>query len=94
MMRTELGQGDEVAKPKALWRHLQQEQVSRTLRVNGKTRVTIEYRQKVDGSVEPLKFHATVTSTLHAEPPKATRCKEVAGYTGSDSAAPSMEGMN
>merc|ERR1712228_479282 len=30
----------------------------------------------------------------HAEPLKATRCKEVAGYTGPDATAPSMEEMN
>merc|ERR1712004_18416 len=33
-------------------------------------------------------------STQHAEPLKATRCKEVAGYTGPDATAPSMEDMN
>jgi len=41
-----------------------------------------------------LKFHTIVISTQHAEPSKATRCKEVAGYTGPDSTAPSMEDMN
>merc|ERR1712066_1069330 len=60
----------------------------------GKTLVTIEYLQKADGSVEPLKFHTIVISTQHAEPSKATRSKEVAGYTGPDSTAPSMEEMN
>merc|ERR1712151_139304 len=35
-----------------------------------------------------------VISTQHAEPLKATRCKEVAGYTGPDATAPSMEEMN
>merc|ERR1712062_345140 len=44
--------------------------------------------------VEPLKFHTIVISTQHAEPSKATRCKEVAGYTGPDATAPSMEEMN
>merc|ERR1712003_511048 len=33
-------------------------------------------------------------STQHAEPLKATRRKEVAGYTGPDATAPSMEEMN
>merc|ERR1712223_1882716 len=33
-------------------------------------------------------------STQHAEPLKATRCKDVAGYTGPDATAPSMEEMN
>jgi len=64
------------------------------LRPDGKTQVTIEYLQKSDGSVEPLKFHTIVISTQHAEPSKATRCKEVAGYTGPDATAPSMEEMN
>merc|ERR1712203_1332479 len=64
------------------------------LRPDGKTQVTIEYLQKADGSVEPQKFHTIVISTQHAEPLKATRCKEVAGYTGTDETAPSMEEMN
>merc|ERR1712238_179436 len=49
------------------------------LRPDGKTQVTIQYLQREDGSVEPL---------------KATRCKEVAGYTGPDATAPSIEEMN
>merc|ERR1711920_223559 len=53
-----------------------------------------EYLQRADGSVEPLKFHTIVISTQHAEPSKATRCKEVAGYKGPDATAPSMEEMN
>merc|ERR1712032_538590 len=64
------------------------------LRPDGKTQVTIEYLQKVDGSVEPRKIHTVVISTQHAEPGKATRCKEVSGYTGPDAIAPSMEEMN
>jgi len=64
------------------------------LRPDGKTQVTIQYKQKADGSVEPLKIHTVVISTQHAEPLKATRCKEVAGYTGPDATAPSMEDMN
>merc|ERR1712137_81949 len=64
------------------------------LRPDGKTQVTIEYLQKADGSVEPQKFHTIVISTQHAEPMGATRCKEVAGYTGTDETAPSMEKMN
>merc|ERR1711994_570162 len=39
-------------------------------------------------------IHTVVISTQHAEPSKATRCKEVAGYTGPDATAPSMEEMN
>merc|ERR1712157_183821 len=42
----------------------------------------------------PRKIHTVVISTQHAEPSKATRCKEVAGYTGADATAPSMEEMN
>merc|ERR1711941_179570 len=64
------------------------------LRPDGKTQVTIEYKQKADGSVEPQKIHTVVISTQHAEPSKATRCKEVAGYTGPDATAPSMEDMD
>merc|ERR1712166_1084899 len=64
------------------------------LRPDGKTQVTIEYVEKADGSVEPQKIHTVVISTQHAEPAKATRSKEVAGYTGEDSTAPSMEEMN
>merc|ERR1712232_385325 len=64
------------------------------LRPDGKTPVTIQYNQKKDGSVEPQKIHTVVISTQHAEPLKATRCKEVAGYTGPDATAPSMEEMN
>merc|ERR1712166_1031436 len=64
------------------------------LRPDGKTQVTIEYQQQEDGSVEPKKIHTVVISTQHAEPLKATRCKEVEGYTGPDDTAPSMEEMN
>merc|ERR1712167_338001 len=35
-----------------------------------------------------------VISTQHAEPSKALRSKEVAGYTGPDATAPSMKDMN
>jgi len=64
------------------------------LRPDGKTQVTIQYLQKPDGSVEPQKIHTVVISTQHAEPLRATRRKEVAGYTGADETAPSMEDMN
>merc|ERR1712178_421440 len=64
------------------------------LRPDGKTQVTIQYLQKADGSVEPKMIHTVVISTQHAEPLKATRCKEVAGYSGPDATAPSMEDMN
>merc|ERR1711963_389029 len=42
----------------------------------------------------PLKFHTIVISTQHAEPSRATRSGEVAGYTGADETAPSMDDMN
>jgi S-adenosylmethionine synthetase len=64
------------------------------LRPDGKTQVTIEYMQNEDGSVEPLKIHTVVISSQHAEPKKATKCKEMEGYTGPDETAPSMEEMN
>merc|ERR1712072_592913 len=63
-------------------------------RPDGKTQVTIEYLQKADGSVEPLKIHTVVISTQHVEPSKATRTKECAGYKGPEMTAPSMEETN
>merc|ERR1719372_25198 len=64
------------------------------LRPDGKTQVTIEYKQHPDGSVEPLKIHTVVISTQHAEPSKAVRSKEVGGYDGPEATAPSMAEMN
>merc|ERR1712151_1066909 len=64
------------------------------LRPDGKTQVTIEYLQRADGSVEPQKIHTVVISTQHAEPSKAVRSKECAGYKGPEMTAPSMEEMN
>merc|ERR1712193_392493 len=64
------------------------------LRPDGKTQVTIEYKQNADGSVEPLKIHTVVISTQHAEPCKAKRSKECEGYTGPEITAPTMEMMN
>merc|ERR1712064_134355 len=64
------------------------------LRPDGKTQVTIEYLQLADGSVEPQKIHTVVISTQHAEPSKAVRSKECAGYSGPEMTAPSMEEMN
>merc|ERR1719206_268686 len=58
------------------------------------TQVTIQYLQKADGSVEPQKIHTVVISTQHAEPSKAVRSKECAGYSGPEMTAPSMEDMN
>merc|ERR1712124_98208 len=64
------------------------------LRPDGKTQVTIEYLEKADGSVQPLKIHTVVISTQHAEPLKAVCTKECAGYSGPEMTAPSMEDMN
>ncbi|CAL1158180.1 unnamed protein product [Cladocopium goreaui] len=64
------------------------------LRPDGKTQVTIEYVGKEDGSVEPQKIHTVVISTQHAEPLKAVRSKECAGYNGPEMTAPSMADMN
>merc|ERR1712149_167098 len=64
------------------------------LRPDGKTQVTIQYQQKKDGSVEPIKIHTVVISTQHAEPLKAKRSEECVNYTGPDATAPSMEEMN
>merc|ERR1719248_28408 len=61
-MATRLGKKlTDVRKDGSLW----------WLRPDGKTQVTIEYLQKADGSVEPLKIHTVVISTQHAEPLKA-----------------------
>merc|ERR1712225_44189 len=76
--------GTDVRKDGSLW----------WLRPDGKTQVTIEYKQNDDGSVEPLKIHTVVISTQHAEPSKALRSKECAGYAGPEMTAPSMEEMN
>jgi S-adenosylmethionine synthetase len=64
------------------------------LRPDGKTQVTIKYKQLADGSVEPLEVHTVVISTQHCEPSKRKRSEEVKGYTGDDSVAPSMAEMN
>merc|ERR1712118_248138 len=64
------------------------------LRPDGKTQVTVEYKQNSDGSVEPLKVHTVVISTQHAEPGKAKRSEEVDGWKGAEAVAPSMADMN
>jgi S-adenosylmethionine synthetase len=62
-MATRLGKvWTEVRKSGELW----------WLRPDGKTLVTIEYRQKADGSFELQKIHTVVISTQHAEPLKAS----------------------
>merc|ERR1712225_108459 len=43
------------------------------LRPDGKTQVTIEYKENLDGSMEPLKIHTVVISTQHAEPLKGEK---------------------
>merc|ERR1711865_1014322 len=64
------------------------------VRPDGKTQVTIEYLQKEDGSVEPIKIHTVVISTQHSEPSVQLRSGECAGYTGPEMTAPSMAEMN
>jgi len=64
------------------------------LRPDGKTQVTIQYRQHADGSVEPLRIHTVLISTQHAEPGVRTRAAEYPGYTGPEEVAPSMAEMN
>merc|ERR1719441_4155 len=84
-MATRLGKKlTDVRKDGSLW----------WLRPDGKTQVTVEYKQKADGSVEPKKLHTVVISTQHAEPLKAKRSEECAGYDGKEMIAPSMEEMN
>jgi S-adenosylmethionine synthetase len=64
------------------------------LRPDGKTQVTIKYKQHADGSVEPLELHTVVISTQHAEPLKCKRTEECVGYKGDEMVAPSMADMN
>ena len=64
------------------------------LRPDGKTQVTVEYKQNSDGSVEPQKFHTVVISTQHAAPGVAKRTEECPDYKGKEMTAPSMEQMN
>merc|ERR1712178_305053 len=85
LMATRLGKKlTDVRKDGSLW----------WLRPDGKTQVTIRYKQGKDGSVVPLKIHTVVISTQHAEPLKAKRSKECDGYKGAEMTAPSMEEMN
>jgi len=64
------------------------------LRPDGKTQVTIKYKQCADGSVVPLEIHTVLISTQHAEPSKALRSKECTDYKGNEMTAPTMEEMN
>merc|ERR1711959_219529 len=85
LMATRLGKKlTDVRKDGSLW----------WLRPDGKTQVTIEYKQNDDGAMEPLKIHTVVISTQHAEPSKALRSKECDGYKGPEMTAPTMEMMN
>merc|ERR1712118_27694 len=85
LMATRLGKKlTDVRKDGSLW----------WLRPDGKTQVTIEYKQNDDGSMEPLKIHTVVISTQHAEPGKALCSKECDGYKGPEMTAPTMEMMN
>jgi len=91
LFATKLGkQLTDVRKDGSLW----------WLRPDGKTQVTIEYKQHADGSVTPLKIHTVVISTQHAEPSKAKRTLEQDGkdnrpaFTGDEQIAPSMAEMN
>jgi len=91
LVATQLGKTlTDVRKDGSLW----------WLRPDGKTQVTIKYKQHTDGSVEPLVIHTVVISTQHAEPLKAKRSTEQPGtdfrgkYTGEEVLAPSMAEMN
>jgi len=64
------------------------------LRPDGKTQVTIQYKQHADGSVEPLRIHTVLISTQHCEPSVRTRAAEYPGYAGADEVAPSISQMN
>jgi len=91
MMATQLGKKlTDVRKDGTLW----------WLRPDGKTQVTIEYKQHTDGSVTPIKIHTVVISTQHAEPSKAKRSEEQSGkdnrgkWEGDEETAPTMAVMN
>merc|ERR1740130_1101028 len=91
LFATKLGKKlTEVRKDGTLW----------WLRPDGKTQVTIQYKQHTDGTVEPLQIHTVVISTQHAEPLKAKRTAEQDGkdfrgkFTGEEQIAPSMDEMN
>merc|ERR1711865_1169932 len=91
LMATKLGKKlTDVRKDGSLW----------WLRPDGKTQVTIKYKEHIDGSVEPLSIHTVVISTQHAEPSKAKRTEEQSGedfrgkYSGAEVLAPTMAQMN
>jgi S-adenosylmethionine synthetase len=91
LMATKLGKKlTDVRKDGTLW----------WLRPDGKTQVTIKYKEHKDGSVEPLSIHTVVISTQHAEPSKAKRTEEQSGddfrgkFTSAEQVAPTMVEMN
>jgi len=91
MIATQLGKRlTDVRKDGSLW----------WLRPDGKTQVTIEYKQHTDGSVTPINIHTVVIATQHAEPSKAKRTEEQNGkdnrgkYEGEEQIAPSMDEMD
>lgn len=85
LLATKLGkQLTDVRKSGLLW----------WLRPDGKTQVTIQYKQCADGSVEPLSVHTVLISTQHCEPSVRKKSEEIKGYTGADEVAPSMAEMN
>jgi len=62
------------------------------LRPDGKTQVTIQYRQHADGSVEPVMIHTTLISTQHSAPGHK-KSDEVKGSTSTE-VAPSIAEQN
>jgi len=83
LMATRLGKTlTDVRKSGLLW----------WLRPDGKTQVTIRYRQNADGSVEPLAIHTILISTQHCAPGQKVG-DERKGVAG-DEVAPSIAEQN
>jgi len=64
------------------------------VRPDGKTQVTIRYRQNEDGSVEPIEIHTVLISTQHADPGVALRSEEDKSYDGPEMTAPTKKEMD
>ena len=64
------------------------------LRLDGTTRMTIEYVQRDDGSVGPRKTHTVVTSTQHTEADEGGSKRGGCGVFLSEETAPSMAKVN
>jgi S-adenosylmethionine synthetase len=64
------------------------------VRPDGKTQVTIRYRQNEDGSVEPIEIHTVLISTQHADPGVAVRSEEDKSYDGPEMTAPTKKEMD